>query len=181
MASPIPEFLNAPVDPALLDSAARQLGHRLPDDLAELYAIADGVALDRWLAAFGGVPADVLPGYDLPPLAMALASSAELRRVAAYVASGSDDDLQLWRDDWLLVFSNLTTGDEHVVMATGQDRGSLWTVQWEFDLPRRLDLDLAGLLDAAVQRFLSLEAGWDPDARQLIWDHDVEGNLSPFP
>jgi len=83
MASPIPEFLNAPVDPALLDSAARQLGHRLPDDLAELYAIADGVALDRWLAAFGGVPADVLPGYDLPPLAMALASSAELRRVAA--------------------------------------------------------------------------------------------------
>ena len=101
--------------------------------------------------------------------------------MAAYVASGSDDDLQLWRDDWLLVFSNLTTGDEHVVMATGQDRGSLWTVQWEFDLPRRLDLDLAGLLDAAVQRFLSLEAGWDPDARQLIWDHDVEGNLSPFP
>jgi hypothetical protein len=181
MASPIPEFFSAPVDPALLDSAARQLGHQLPDDLAEMYAIADGVALDRWFAAFGGVPAYVLPGWELPPLAIALARSAELKRMAARLGSGSDDDEKLWRDDWLLVFSKLTTGDEHIVMATGQDRGSLWKVQWEFDLPLRLDRDLAGLLDAAVQRFLSLDAGWDPNIRQLVWDYGVGDKLGPFP
>ena len=95
--------------------------------------------------------------------------------------SGSDDDEHLWQDDWLLVFSKLTTGDEHIVIATGQDRGSLWKVQWEFDLPVPLDLDLAGLLDAAVQRFLSLEAVWDPSIRQLVWDCEVADNLGPFP
>lgn len=181
MASPIPEFFNAPVDPALLDAAARQLGHQLPDDLALMYAIADGVALDRWFAAFGGVPAYVLPGWELPPLAMALARSVELKGVAARLGSDSDDGEQLWQDDWILVFSKLTTGDDHIAMATGQDRGSLWKVQWEFDLPVPLDLDLAGLLDAAVQRFLSLETLWDPTTRQLVWDNEVADNLGPFP
>jgi len=68
-----------------------------------------------------------------------------------------------------------------IVMATRQARGSLWKVQWEFDLPVRLDLDLADLLEAAVQRFLSLEAVWEPNIRQLVWDYEVADNLGAFP
>lgn len=182
MGSPLPDSLNPPVEAAQVAEVAHRLGHDLPTNVVELLSIADGVAQDRWLATYRGVPAQLMPGYEYPPLSSAWEHSKELRRVVKYPFVGDEEPAQeLWRDDWLLVFTNEITGDEHIVVASDRDRGSLWTVAWEFEMPRRLRLTMPELLDAAVARFQALDARWDRDTQQLLWNYDREEDLDMFP
>lgn len=181
MGSPLPEFFNPPALPAQLAKTSSMLGYPIPLQLADLYAMADGIDLDRWMATYGGVPAYLLPGWGFPSLSYARLRTEELTRIARSLSFSDAAEVELWRDDWLMVFTALTTGDEHIVAATDVEAGSLWTVRWEFEAPTRLGYEMAGLLDAAAARFRSLDARWDPVSRIIVWDDDLSDRLDSFP
>lgn len=181
MGSPVPDFLNPPADEEALARVSRVFGYPLPPELVELYSITSGVDYERWHAEHGGVPAYLIPGWDFPSLPMAWERTAYLGQVVADLRKSDEFPSDYWRDDWLLVLTKMTTGDEHIVTAADEDPGTLWLLYWEATDVRPLPFGLAGLLDAGVERFEALGARWNPEIPIIEWDYGLSASLGYFP
>lgn len=175
--TPLSRCLRPPVDNGTIDRVRIAVGS-MPDDVAELHRLADGVDMPLWNSLSRYAPRLAPGAPEFVDLETAW-QTAERMRTAARQAPRQLPADDLWPSALGLAYPILA--DECVAVDTRESPGQLWMIRWQATEVRGLEGGLEWILDAATERMQRLGCQWDPQTRLLDYDLDLEDELPPFP